>query len=401
VIGHCCWHQAPRQASQQLLISRIVLNEETLFLFRSRQAFNYKNIPYYLILAVLCGFYARYFLLVTHWVEHKLKALKVTRLQKALAGGLVLSLLCCLFPPLFGEGYQTVKDLVNGKVQTIISLSFFKYFPFQSWFIIIFLGLICLFKAFASSITIFSGGNGGNFAPSLFAGGVLGYFMATLASLLGVPHVPVNNMVIVGMAGVMSGVLYAPLTAIFLIAESSSGYDLFIPLMIVSVMSFLMAKRFSAIAPDLKALADSGQIFTTEHDRNLLSLMHAPELIDRDFQTINTGGSFKELIDLIKVGKRSMIAVIDPDGHLAGIITLENIRPFMFDHTLYDSLSLQQVMSQPPALIGQADDMGEIIKKFDETGSWNLPVIYEGAFVGFISKSSILNSYRQLLKAYS
>lgn len=383
------------------LVSRVVLNEETLFLFHSRHAFNYRNLPYYLVLAVACGFYARYFVVVSHWIEHKLKALNVNRLQKAVVGGIVLSLLCCLFPPLFGEGYQTIKDIVAGKIETIVGLSFFKYLTYHSWFVLIFLGLICLVKAFASSITIFSGGNGGNFAPSLFSGGILGYFMAVLATMCGVPHVPVNNMVIVGMAGVMSGVLYAPLTAIFLIAESSSGYDLFIPLMIVSVTSFLMAKHFSPISPDLKDLADKGQIFTREHDRNLLSLIHVPELIDTDIQVITMDAPFEELINLVKAGKRNMIAVINSDRQLEGIITLESIRPVMFDRTIYQDLSIIQVMKHPPAVIAKDEDMESIIRKFDDTGSWNLPVVHQGKFLGFISKSGILNRYRQLLKGYS
>lgn len=383
------------------LISKIVLNEETLFLFHSRHAFNYRNIPFYLVLAVSCGFYARYFVVITHWVEHKLRSLRVTPLQKALIGGLILSVLCCLFPPLFGEGYQTLKDLVNGKIEVIIGLSFFKYLPYHSWFILIFLGLICLVKAFASSITIFSGGNGGNFAPSLFAGGVLGYFLSTAASLAGIPNVPLYNMVIVGMAGVMSGVLYAPLTAIFLIAESSSGYDLFIPLMIVSVTSFLMAKRFSAVSPDLKELTDKGQIFTKEHDRNLLSLIHPSELVDKDVQTIHLQATFNELISLIRSGNRNIIAVINSDQQLEGIITLDSIRPIMFDRDRHKKLTIIQVMDLPPALIRTDESMESILKKFDETGSWNLPVIKDDKFIGFISKSRVLNRYRELLKAYS
>ncbi|MCQ6959178.1 chloride channel protein [Mucilaginibacter aquariorum] len=383
------------------LISRIVLNEQTLFLFHSRHAFNYKNIPFYLFLAVACGFYARYFLVITHWVEHRLRSMKVKRLQKALIGGLILSLLCCLFPPLFGEGYQTVKDLVNGKIGAIIGLSFFKYLPYHDWFVLIFLGLICLFKAFATSLTIFSGGNGGNFAPALFAGGILGYFIATAASLLGIPDVPIFNMVIVGMAGVMSGVLYAPLTAIFLIAESSSGYDLFIPLMIVSVTSYLMAKRFSHVSPDLQELTDKGQIFTTEHDRNLLSLIPVADLIDKDTQTVQIDASIEDLISLIRTGSRNMIAVVNKETELEGIITLDSIRPVMFDKDLKESLSIIKLMSLPPALIDEEESMESILRKFDDTGSWVLPVTHDQRLIGFISKSKVLNRYRELMKAYS
>jgi CIC family chloride channel protein len=291
--------------------------------------------------------------------------------------------------------------LATGKIEAIVAVSFFKYFTFHQWFILLFLGFICLLKAFATSITIYGGGNGGNFAPALFAGGSLGYFVAVLCTQLGIPNVPTTNMVIVGMAGVMSGVLYAPLTAIFLIAESSSGYDLLIPLMIVSVTSFLIAKRFSAISPDLKLLAEEGKIFTREHDQNLLLLLHAPDLIDKDVQEININASFNQLIDLISVGKRNFIAVTNNDHILEGIIRLDDIRPVMFNKDLYDELSVQKVMVAPIALINADEDVRKIIKTFDETNTWNLPVVDQHKFVGFISKSSILNRYRQLLKEYS
>lgn len=383
------------------LISRIVLNEEILFQFNTRNAFNYKNIPFHLALAILCGLYARYYVVMAQWVEHQFKNLKISKIKKAAVAGLMLSMLCILFPPLFGEGYSTIKGLVNGQVTSIVAVSFLKYFPYHTWFILLFLGFICLLKVFATSITIFGGGNGGNFAPSLFAGGALGFFLATVFEHLGIHDVPVANMVLVGMAGVMSGVMYAPLTAIFLIAESSSGYDLFIPLMISSVISFLIAKKFSPIPPDLKTMADEGKVFTREHDRNLLSLLNMTDLIDKNVQTIDAHALFQELIDLIKVGRRNFIAVVNSQNNLEGIVMLDDIRPIMFNKEHYDTLSIQEVMTPPPALISIKDQMNTIAKKFDETNTWNLPVVDGDQFVGFISRSSILNSYRELLKEHS
>ena len=383
------------------LVSRIILNEEALFQFTTRHAFNYKNIPFYIVLGLISGLYARYFIVISRWVEHRLKSTKTTKLQKAFIGGILLSILCVLFPPLFGEGYQTIKDLTNGHIKEIIGVSFLKYFDYHAGFVLLFLGFICLLKAFATSITINSGGVGGNFAPSLFAGGALGYFIAVLCTQLGISNVPATNMILVGMAGVMSGVLYAPLTAIFLIAESSSGYDLFIPLMIVSVISYLIAKRFSSISPELKQLADEGQIFTREHDQNLLSLLHTRDLVDKEIQVIGPLATFNELINLIKTGKRNFIAVVDNDGMLEGIIRLDDIRPVMFNNELHESLNVQKIMITPPAIININDDVRDIIKAFDETATWNLPVVNNGLFVGFISKSAILNRYRELLKEYS
>ena len=384
------------------LVSRILLNEETLFLFPGRHIFNYKNIPFHLALGIACGFYARYYIVVAEWIEHKFKHSKRTRLQKAVIGGVMLSILCVLFPPLFGEGYSTVKGLANGEIQHIIAASFLKYFDYHAWFILLFLGLICLFKVFASGITIYSGGTGGNFAPSLFAGGTLGYFMAMVCTQLGFHDVPVTNMVLVGMAGVMSGVMYAPLTAIFLIAESSFGYDMFLPLMIASVVSYLISKRFSPMSPEVKHLADQGKVFTREHDQNLLSLLRTPELIDRDIQTIPPHAPFTDLIDLVRTGKRNVIAVVDEDKILEGVVIIDDIRPIMFDTHLYHTMNVQEVMTMPPALITHDEPVRDIVKKFDETATWNLPVVdSEGHFEGFVSKSSILNRYRMILKEYS
>lgn len=384
------------------LLSRILLQEDILFRFHTREAFNYRNLPYYLILGIITGLYARYFLIISHKVEHFIKGFKMSRLRKAMFGGAVLSLLCVLFPPLFGEGYETVKAFTNGNTNSIIENSLFRYFDIREWTIIVFLVLVCLLKAFATSFTIFSGGNGGNFAPSLFAGGTVGFLFAVICQQIGFKEVPVSNLVLVGMAGAMSGVLYAPLTAIFLIAESSYGYDLFIPLMIVSVISYLIAKWFSPISPELKSLADQGKIFTNEHDKNLLFSLHTEDFIDKYSQSINENASLEELSDLVKNGNKNVFAVVDDDKKLRGILTLDDIRPYFFISENNVTTSITKIMRAPAALIHPDDKPREILQVFDNTGTWSLPVVDQtNVFLGFISKSSILMSYRQLLKGYS
>ncbi|MET3538929.1 chloride channel protein [Chryseobacterium limigenitum] len=383
------------------LLSRILLQEDILFRFYTREPFNYKNVPYYLILGIATGLYARYFVIVSQKVEHFIKGLNMSRLRKAMFGGAVLSLLCVLFPPLFGEGYDTVKAFTNGSTNLIIENSFFRYFEIKEWTVIIFLVLVCLLKAFATSFTIFSGGNGGNFAPSLFAGGTVGYLFALICQHLGFSDVPVTNLVLVGMAGAMSGVLYAPLTAIFLIAESSFGYDLFIPLMIVSIMSYLIAKWFSPISPELKSLADQGKIFTNKHDKNLLFSLKTEDFIDRFSETVNENASIADLFELVKDGTKNIFGVVDDAKTLRGILTIDDVRPFLFSDT-DTSASIIKIMKAPPAIIHQENKPLEILQIFDDTGVWNLPVVDQNnKFVGFISKSSILMSYRQLLKDYS
>ncbi|WP_353719628.1 chloride channel protein [Dyadobacter sp. 676] len=384
------------------LTSKVLLKESVLFHFSSRTAFDYHNIPFYLVLGILCGLYGRYYVLIAKYVDHWFHDLKFGRLQKAAIGGAILSVLCVLYPPLFGEGYDTIKAITNGQIQEVIANSFFRFIGYHEWVVIVFVVVICLLKAFSASITIFSGGNGGNFAPSLFAGGLVGYAFALVCEKLGISNVPESNLVIVGMAGVMSGVLYAPLTAIFLIAESTYGYDLFIPLMMVSVISFSIAKWFSSVSPDLENLAKQGKIFTREHDRNLLSLLHIPDLIDKDVQVVGAGASREELAELVRTGKRNMIAVLEEGNKFAGIISMDDIRPLLFTPDGYDALSISNLARPAAVMINEFDNVLTIVKKFDETGAWNLPVVkVDGEFVGFISKSAVLNSYRQLLRSHS
>ncbi|MDP9957984.1 chloride channel protein [Epilithonimonas hungarica] len=383
------------------LLSRILLQEDVLFRFYTREAFNYKNVPYYLILGIVTGLYARYFVIISQKVEHFIQKLKMSPLRRAMFGGAVLSLLCVLFPPLFGEGYDTIKAFTNGDTLLIIENSLFRYFEFKNFTIIIFLIFVLVLKAFATPFTIFSGGNGGNFAPSLFAGGTAGFLFAVVCQQIGFKEVPMTNLVLVGMAGAMSGILYAPLTAIFLIAESSFGYDLFIPLMIVSVISYLMAKRFSPISPELKSLADQGKIFTNKHDKNLLFSLNTKDYIDFQSQTINVNASVTELFEMIKNGNKNTFAVVDDIGKLKGILSLDDIRPYLFSKET-DSLSILKIMKAPPAVIYPDKKALEILQVFDDTGYWNLPVVDENnRFIGFISKSAILIGYRQLLKLYS
>ncbi|MBS1522780.1 MAG: chloride channel protein [Bacteroidetes bacterium] len=383
------------------LLSRIILNEKVLFKFNARHDFNYHNIPYYLILGLICGLYSRYFIVIAQEVEHFFHKLKLSKIQKAIIGGVILSALCLLLPPLFGEGYESIKSFTNGEINHIIEHSFFGYIGYKEWVVVSFLGLVCLLKAVATPVTLYGGGNGGNFAPSLFAGGTLGYLFAIICSWAGIPDVPTINLIIVGMAGVMSGVLYAPLTAIFLIAESSSGYDLFIPLMIVCVISFLIGKWFSHISPDLKKLADEGKIFTREHDKNLLLLINVEKLIEKNALTLNINSTFKDLLEVVKHGKRNIIAVLD-EGELAGVVYLDDLRPILFNSEFQAETDIHTFMKIPVQVINNHEDMVSVINKFDETSTWVLPVIDDqNQFLGFISKSAALNKYRQLLKEYS
>lgn len=383
------------------LVSKVLLQEDVLFRFHTREPFNYHNTPFYLVLGLLTALYARYFVVVAQKVEHFIERLHLSKMRRAMLGGTVLSILCVALPPLFGEGYDAIKSFTSGHVEFVIHNSFFRYFELKDWTVIIFLALICLLKAFATPITIFSGGNGGNFAPSLFAGGTLGYLFAQVCKLIGLSDVPETNLVLAGMAGVMSGALYAPLTAIFLIAESSFGYDLFIPLMIVSVISFLVAKRFSPISPDLKKLADEGKIFTREHDKNLITRLQVADVMDPNPQIISLNASINQLLSMVKTGSKNVFAIVDDKQKFTGMLTLDDLKPVIFSKDP-ESYSIPNIMKEPPALIQEGEDMVEVVQKFDQTDAWHLPVLDpDGKFIGFISKPTILIRYRKQLQTYS
>lgn len=383
------------------LLSKVILGNDIVLHFRLKEPFNYHYVPYYIILGFVAGFYSRYYSVIAHRLHLFLHSRFKNKLVLGVSGGIMLSILCFTFPPLFGEGYMSVKTLVDQSAAHLMQNSLFVPFVGNEWVILAFVGLVCLFKVFATTITISSGGNGGNFAPSLVAGAFMGYFFAMCCHLLHIADLPVANFAIVGMAGAMSGILYAPLTSIFLIAEATGGYDLFIPLMIVSTASYLIVKRFSAYSLDVKPLVEAGKIFSRRHDRNILSLLHTHDIIEKDIRTISPDATLRGLVDLIKVSKRNMFGVVNEKQELVGIVMLDDIRDVMFRTELYDSTFIRQLMKSPPAYIDVSESMQQVMKKFDETLAWNLPVIQGKKFLGFISKSSLLNSYRKLLISHS
>lgn len=384
------------------LLSTIILKEDVLFNLQARQVFYYGNTFYYLALGLLTGLYARYFLVVGQKVHHFFERFKRKILMRAIIGGVLLSALCVAFPPLFGEGYLNIRILHQGNVEHLIHESLFRYFGTSQLIIIVFLGLTILMKAFATSITLSSGGNGGNFAPSLVAGGLLGYFFGFVLEMMGMPNVPITNLMLVGMAGVMSGALYAPLTGIFLIAETSSGYDLFIPLMIVSVMAYAINRFFSTINPSYKLLADKGEIFTTRQDQNILSHIRLEECINPSTGIIHTTDSMEEVLRKFRNSNQNTMAVVDDENKFWGIINRERLRPFFLGNKPTSESSVSQLASNPSFVVSEIDSVMQVIKMFDEADVWQLPMLdEERKFKGFVSRSAILNNYRQLLREYS
>jgi len=379
------------------LCSKIVLQEDILFFFKLQQNFDYLNVPFYLLLGGLSGLMSIYYSRTTHWVERFFERFKHRKYLRVLIGGLTLAVLCFLFPPLFGEGYESIKILAEGDSSVLLGDTIFESLKNNVWFVALFMGAVAFIKVIATSTTLSSGGNGGNFAPSLFVGAYFGYFFSHVINNIRPSTLSEGNFTIVGMAGILSGVMYAPLTAIFLIAEITGGYELIIPLMIVSATSFFIAKHFEPYSMDTKKMATKGQIFTSDKDRNILTLMKTQTIIEKDIKTIREDRLFGELIELIKKNKRNIFAVVNKYGDLEGIVTLDDVRHLMFRTEMYNQLMIKQIMKRPPITVQLHEDMKSVMKKFDETNSWNLPVLDGTTYIGFISKSSVFTNYRNQL----
>lgn len=381
------------------LISKIILNDDILINFNNLQEFNHINVPYYLILGVFCGLVSVYYAKCTNRVEHFFShQLKWNSYSKAILGGLIIAVLCFAFPPLFGEGYGSVKSLASAHPEEILKGSFFNLDGYGDWPMIIFVGLIFLTKVFATSITLASGGSGGNFAPSLFNGAFLGFFFASISNKLKFVNLPVSNFTLVGMCGILSGVMYAPLTGIFLIAEATGGYNLMIPLMLVSCTSYAIAKVFEPYSMDLKHLAAEKKIFTEDYDQNILGLIKSHEVVDKDYETIYDDSSLTELIRVLRQSNRNIVVCKDREEKYRGFIVFDKVRKVLLDPELLQTLTVKDLMLTTKYHVNVDEGVDEIIAKFDASDLWNLPAFQNGTFIGFISKTKVLTAYRDKLK---
>lgn len=384
-------------AASGALLSKIILNETSLLFFKLKQPFDYHNTPFYLILGLLAGLVSLYYIHFFDKVETKFAKMK-SSFNKWLLGGLCLALLYAIFPSLFGEGYESIKALAELNTSKLFGNSLLQTYLNGKWLILCFITATMLLKTFAVAITLGSGGNGGSFAPSLFVGAYLGFIFSFFLSLIGFSDIPVINFTIVAMAGILSGVFHAPLTGIFLIAEITGGYDLIIPLMIVSSISYVLVKYFHPESLDVRRLKDKGTIVTDNKDTSILSKIDTRALIETDFTPIHFKATLRDIVETIKHCKRNTFPVVKKNNKLLGIIYLDTIREEMFNAELYDKIIATEVMHKAGMVIDLNEDIFIIMKKFEESGQWNLPVVDNGIYMGFLSKSTILDKYRgQLL----
>ncbi|MER2999473.1 chloride channel protein [Pontibacter populi] len=379
------------------LCSRIILQEDILFYFSSVQDFTASQLPYFILLGIFCGFLSVYYTRMVHKIEDLFEPFNNQVYKRAFIGSAILGLLIMLFPPLFGEGYNSIKLLESNSAGNLIQGSPFAIFGENEWLLLGFIGVLALIKVVATTCTISAGGNGGNFAPSMFVGAHAGFFLARFINLLQPGKLPEGSFTMIGMAGILSGVMHAPLTAVFLIAEITGGYTLMIPLMLVSASAFALVKYFEPYSLDTKKLAQKGQLLTHNKDRTILRIMKIGHLIETEFQPIAPQATLGDLVEVIANSHRNLFPVVSAEQKLVGIILLENVREIMFKREKYNTLLVQELMTQPPATVQHDDSMADVMKKFDETGAWNLPVMNGELYLGFVSKSSIFTKYRKLL----
>jgi CIC family chloride channel protein len=386
-------------AATGALVSVIALDEKILLSFKQQQSFDYHNIIYYVLLGLLTGFISIYYSRNFQKVEHYFARLKLSPYKKALFGSSILAILIFIFPTLFGEGYESIKTLSESDPGKLLENTLFSGFRDNSWALLVFVGLTMMLKVFATGITLGSGGNGGNFAPSLFLGSYVGFFFSKFLNLTGLTELPVSNFTLVGMAGILSGLFHAPLTAIFLIAEITGGYNLMIPLMIVASISFAISKRFEKHSMDVKNLAEKGHAFTSNKDTNILSTLETTSIIQTDYLTVSPNENLERLVDLISHSNQVIFAVVNSDKTLLGIVHFNDIREIIFNAYRVKYTIVSEIMIAPIEIISPEDSMEIVMNKFEKSKKAFLPVLKEGKYYGFISKSFALEAYRTKLKS--
>lgn len=381
-------------------VSYLFLGEKVVFA-NTIEAFNMANIPFYIVLGVACGLVSLYFIRMTLKLEDKISSIKRT-FRRWVISAVSLGLLIFLFPPLFGEGYESLTHLLNNNTQSAIGPSIFESLFDIGWFTPLFFTAVIFFKVWAMSFTNAGGGVGGTFGPTLFIGGVAGFVIARTINLTGIFVVPEANFALVGMAGLMAGVMQAPLTAIFLIAEITGGYLLLTPLIITAAISFATIRAFESYSIYTKRIAKQGALLTHNSDQAVLTLLKTSDLVENDFMSVSADAVLGDLIMKVRESKRNIFPVLDSDGKLKGIILLDDIRQIMFSVERYEKDKISDLMQSPQEIVSCDDTMETVMNKFEKSLSWNLPVTdSSGKYIGFVSKSKIFSAYREQLQKVS
>ncbi|MGM9736817.1 MAG: chloride channel protein [Candidatus Cryptobacteroides sp.] len=366
--------------------------------------FTLQNVPFYILLGFFCGAVSLYFLRMTLGLEDRLGKMKNPYVKWAVCAA-CLGLLIFLFPPLYGEGYEALSPLLNGQPVSYDGETVLAFMLHKPWLVPLFFALILILKVFSMTFTNAGGGVGGTFGPTLFVGAIAGFLLARVTNLLLAGSsftVPEQNFVLVGMAGLMAGVMQAPMTAIFLIAEISGGYELFIPLIITATISFGTIRIFEKYSIYTKRIAKSGELLTHDSDQAVLTLLKTSDLVETNFSTIPIDATLGEFVQVISGAARNIFPVLDSKKHFQGYVSLEDVRKDMFRHELYGKMHVYNYMKSSPAYVYEDERMDSVMRKFEKTDAWNLPVVKnDRTYVGFVSKSKIFSAYRDELKMLS
>ena len=360
------------------------------------------NIPYYILLGLFCSACSVYFTRMTLWLEDKIKSIEKPYVRWALSA-ISLGLLIFLLPPLFGEGYTCIRGLLNDGSVNMEGKTVLSFMFDTAWMVPIFFLLVLILKVFSMSFTNAGGGVGGTFGPTLFMGAIAGFVVSRTINLIGGDMtVPEQNFVLVGMAGLMAGVMQAPMTAIFLIADMTGGYELLIPLIMTATISYAVTRAVEPYSIYTKRIAKKGELLTHDSDQAVLTLLKTGDLIEKDFLTVKIDATLGELVEVVSRSTRNIFPVIDSRGHFQGFVSLEDIRRDMFKTEQYKTLHVYNFMRSAPAYVYVDEKMDSVMKKFEQTEAWNLPVIEQDrTYVGFVSKSKIFSAYREQLKQVS
>jgi len=381
-------------------LASILMGKNVIFAFTVSNPFELGNIPFYVLLGVICGFISLYFTRANFYIEGLFKKINNTTLRLVI-GGTIVSVLIFLFPSLFGEGYRELTAILNGNGDSLFQNSLFYSVSNNYILFLFFLLLILFFKVIAMTATNAGGGVGGIFAPSLFMGGITGFFVARLVNFFEPSRLPEKNFALAGMAGIMAGVMHAPLTAIFLIAEITGGYSFFIPLIITSTVSYLTIMNFEPHSLYTKRLAQQGELITHHQDKAVLTRLSINDLIEKNFKTISPEASLGDLVKVVTESKRNVFPVIKPDRTFLGVVFINDIRNIIFKPELYETTFVHQLMFMPDACVEIDETMEDVAQKFQSSSNYNLPVLDKGKYIGFVSKANVFAAYRKIVKEFS
>jgi len=377
-----------------VVTSYFFLGQNVLYPFEVKEIFVLSDLPYYILLGIFCGFVSVYFIKMYMHIGSFFDNLKNSR-RRLFIGGLGLGALIFFFPSLYGEGYEAINESLAGNMEYLFNNSIFYNLQEEIWVTIVLIASVILLKVVATSFTFGAGGVGGIFAPTLFMGVNTGMLFAQVINLLGFRQISNSNFALIGMAGLIAGVLHAPLTGIFLIADISGGYKLFVPLMVTATFAYLIVRSFTANSVYHIQLARRKELLTHDKDANALQMIEVKKLIETDFEVLSPEATLRDLTVAISHNHRNLFPVVDKDGIMVGMLKMDDVRDIIFKHELYDKIKISEIMYMPEFHIDPNDNMETVTHKFEVSGRYNLAVIENGRYIGFISRARVFTTYRK------